>query len=101
MSHHLSGTRKIFIGGTYETIRPKGIEIADRSKIQALGRGDVKIGKLHLSNLLFVTQLGGNLLSVARLIASGYNIHLISAKCTITGMGIYVEGGREGNLYYL
>ena len=64
-SQHLSGTRKIFIEGTYEAIAPKGIEIADRSKIQAVGRGDVKIGKLDLSNMLFVPQLGGNLLSVA------------------------------------
>ena len=94
-SQHLSSTRKLFIEGTYEAITPKGIEIADRSRIQAVGRGDIRIGELHLSNVLFVPQLGGNLLSVARAIDSGYNIQFTSAKCTIAGMGIYVEGGEK------
>lgn len=86
---------------TYEAIVPKGIQFADSSKIQAVGWRDLKIGKLHLSDVLFLPQLGGNLLPVARAIDSGYNIQFTSRKCSIMGMRIYVEREQEGNLYDL
>jgi len=64
-SQHLCGSRRAFLEGTHQEIIPRGIEIADRSKMQAVGLGDVRIGPLHLPNVLLVPQLGANLLSVA------------------------------------
>ena len=100
-SQHLCSSPKAFTKGTYQQIMPRGIEIADRSKIEAVGMGEVVIGQLRLSNVLFVPQIGGNLLSVARIINSGYKVAFTSERCTISKQGICLKGDREGNLYYI
>jgi len=100
-SQHLCASRRAFLEGTYQEIIPRGIEIADQSKMQAVGRGDVSIGPLHLPNVLLVPQLGANMLSVARMIDSGWDVRFTSAICTIAKKGIDLQGEREGNLYYL
>ena len=100
-SQHLCGSKKDFIRGTYKEIIPRGIEIADQSKMQAVGQGDVSMGQLQLSNVLYVPQLGTNLLSVARIIDCGWDVRFTSARCTIAKKEIAFQGEREGNLYYL
>jgi len=100
-SQHLCGNRSAFTAGTYQEITPRAIEIADQSKIQAVGIGIVRLGELELSNVLLVPQLGGNLLSVARMIDSGYEVRFTSAKCAISKSQFVIKGKREGNLYYI
>ena len=100
-SQHLVSSRKAFSQETYREIVPRGIEIADRSRMQAVGKGDVTIGQMHLTDVLLVPQLGGNLLSVAQVLDSGYNVGFTSVKCKISGRAVFLEAKREGNLYYL
>jgi len=100
-SQHLCGSRKDFIQGTYKEIIPRGIEIADQSKMQAVGQGNVSMGQLQLSNVLYVPQLGTNLLSVARIIHCGWDVRFTSARCTIAKKERALQGEREGHLYYL
>jgi len=69
--------------------------------MQAVGRGDVSIGPLHLPNVLLVPQFGANMPSVAPMIDTGWDVRFTSARCTIAKKGIDLQGEREGNLYYL
>jgi len=100
-SQHLCSTRKSFIEGTYREISRRGIEIADGSRIQAIGIGDVSIGQLRLSSVLHVPQVGGNLISIARLIDCGYEVQFAAQSCTISNRQLRIEAIREGNLYYV
>jgi len=54
-----------------------------------------------LSGVLHVPQVGGNLVSVARLIDCGYDVRFESSSCTITNSQLQVKAKRQGNLYYL
>jgi len=75
--------------------------MADGSQIEAVGMGNVSIGNLQLSGVLHVPRAGGNLVSVARLIDSGYQVSFGTKISTITQDDLRVEGERDGNLYYL
>jgi len=100
-SQHLCSNKDSFQEGTYREIRQKAIEIADGSKIAAIGMGNVSIGQLCLSDVLHVPQAGGNLISVGRLIDSGYNVSFGSKMCTISKQALSLKGERQGNLYCL
>jgi len=82
-SQHLCSKKESFVEGTYRGISGKGIEIADGSRIEAVGMGDVSIGQLHLSEVLHVPRAGGNLISVARLIDAGFNVSFGARICII------------------
>lgn len=73
-SQHLCRNRASFLDGTCREIGKKGIEIADGSRIEAIGIGSIGIGKLHLTDVLHDPRVRGNLMSVARLIDCGYNV---------------------------
>jgi len=63
-SQHLCSNQGSFITGTYQAIAPQGIKIADGSRIEAIGRGDISVGQLLLSDVSHVPRVGGNLISV-------------------------------------
>lgn len=67
----MCSTKEIFIEGTYQPFAYLGIDIADGSHIEAVGKGDIQIGELQLTGILDVPPLGGNLVSVGRLIDCG------------------------------
>ena len=100
-SHHLGSKKEAFIEGTYQPIAYRGIEIADGSHIEAIGKGDIQIGELHLTGVLHVPQVGGNLVSVGRLIDCGYQVSFEAKHCMISQDSISLRGKRAGNLYYL
>ena len=100
-SQHLCSTRETLIKGTYYPIAHQCIEIADGSRIKAVGKGDIQIGDLRLIGVLHVPQVGGNLVSVGRLIDCGYEVSFEAKQCTIFQDGISLLGKRAGNLYYL
>jgi len=100
-SQPLCSRKNYFIRGTYREISQRGIEIADRSKIAAVGIGEMSIGQLRFSGVLYVPQVGGNLIWVPRLIDSGYKVTFGTQLCTISNKGIQLTAKREGNLYYL
>jgi len=100
-SQHLCSRKNYFIPGTYREISQRGIEIADGSKITAIGIGKISIRQLRLSGVLYVPQVGENLISVARLIDSGYEVGFGTQLCTISNTEIQLTAQREGNLYYV
>jgi len=100
-SQHHCSTKGYYLPETYREISQKAIEIADGSKIAAVGIGEMSIGHLHLSGVLYVPQVGGNLISIARLIDSGYEVSFGMEACTISNKGIRLIAKHEGNLYYL
>jgi len=61
----------------------------------------MSIGQMRLSSVLYVPQVGGNLISVARLIDSAYEVSFGTQLCTISNKGIQLTAQRERNLYYL
>ena len=100
-SQHLGGRKNYFIPGTYREISQRVIEIANRSKIAAIGICEMSIGQLRLSGVIYVPHVAGNLISVARLIDSGYEVSFGTQLCTISNKRIQLRAQREGNLYYL
>lgn len=100
-SQHLCNSKETFIKGTYQPNSYRGIKIADGSRIEAIGKGDIHIGAPRLTGVLHVLQVGGNLLSVGRLIDCGYGVSFEGKPCTISQDAIRLLGKQEGNLYYL
>jgi len=94
-SQHLSSQGEYFANGTYKEMSGKVIEIADVSQIEAVGMGNVSIGNLQLSGVLHVLRAGGNLVSVAQLIDSGYQVSFGTKISTITQDDLRVEGERD------
>jgi len=100
-SQHLCSRKNYSILGSYREISQRGIEIADGSKIAAVGIGQMSIGQLRLSGVRYVPQVAGNLISVARLIDSGYEVIFGSQQCIMSNKGSQLTAERDGNLYYL
>jgi len=104
-SQHLCGERSQFI--TYQsTSYQRKITIADGSKIDAIGIGDVKLripgGFVMLQKVWHVPEIGGNLLSVSRMIDCGYSVKFKEDQCYVSsGMGKFAIGERQERLYYL
>jgi len=63
--------------------------------------GEVWVGPIRLSGVLHVPRVGGNLISVGRLIDSGFEVSFDAKRCMISQDEIQLQGQREGNLYYL
>jgi len=99
-SQHLCSRKNYFIPGTYREISQRRTEIADGSKVAAVGISKMNIGQLRLSDVLYVPQVGGNLISLARLIDYGYEVRFGTQLCTISNKGIQLTAQREGNLDY-
>ena len=76
-SQHLCGNKNDF--ATYTKIsKDQDITIADGTKIQATGIGDIEIvtkaGSITLTGVWHVPDIGGNLLSLSSIIDAGYDV---------------------------
>jgi len=90
-SQHLCGYRTHF--STHKTISSQqGITIADGTKIQAVGLGEVQIateaGGIPLTGVWHVPDIGGNLLSVSRILDAGYAVEFGPISCIISKVGL-------------
>ena len=104
-SQHLCGDRESFFN--YRTISSEhAITIADGTKIQAKGLGDVVIttgaGSITLTDVWHVPEIGGNLISVSRMVDAGWTVEFGPTTCTIRKNGIRTDiGYRHSRLYHL
>ena len=103
-SQHISAHRERFLN--YQPIRTMNIQIGDGSEIEAIGKGDMELTvgttKITLLDVLHVPEIGGNLLSVAKIVDHGHHVVFSPTGCHISSdQGTQVQGIREGNIYLL
>jgi len=104
-SQHLSHDRMQF--STYKDLSPRqSITIADGSKIDAYGTGDIQVpsatGEITLTEVWHVPNIGSSLISVSRMVDAGYKVEFEQSKCYVSNHGITTQlGYRHGSLYYL
>ena len=104
-SQHLSAQKERFLD--YQPISPLKIEIGDGSEIEAIGKGNITLetetASIVLHNVLYVPDIGTNLLSVAKAADHGHNLVFSPNGCQIQGTRTQarIEGVREGNIYLL
>ena len=104
-SQHLCGDRTQFTSYTNISI-DQAITIADGTKIQAIGSGEVVLateeGTMTLTGVWHVPKIRGTLMSVSRMVDAGYTIEFGPTSCTIGKAGIRTKiGERSGRLYHL
>jgi len=80
--------------------------IADGTKIEARGIGEIVIAtegqSIILRDVWHVPEIGGNLISVSRILDAGYTVEFGPTACTISKAGTQSElGQRHGRLYHL
>ncbi|KAF3667702.1 hypothetical protein FXO37_09904 [Capsicum annuum] len=85
-SNHMSGSKSYF-SSLNEGFRSK-VSFGDCSTVDAMGKGDIKIKDKNgfeeiISNVLYVTALKSNLLSVGQLQEKGYSIFIGKDVCEI------------------
>ena len=104
-SQHLSAQRDRFLD--YQPISPLKIEIGDGSEIEAIGKGNITLEtdktSITLHDVLYVPNIGTNLLSVAKAVDHGHNLVFSPTGCQIQGTRTRarIDGVREGNIYLL
>jgi len=104
-SQHLCGNRNDFI--TYTNIsKVQEITIADGTKIKAKGVGAIEIvtevTSITLTNVWHVHDIGGNLMSVSRMVDAGYTVEFGKSTCSVCKAGVRTLLRRRlGSLYYL
>jgi len=104
-SQYLTQDRTKF--ASYEEVsKDKWITIADGTKLQACGIGDVEIstkpGAICLRNVLYVPTVGTSLISVPRIVDAGFTVEFDESMCFVSKAGVRTElGNRQGSLYYL
>jgi len=90
-SQHLCGNRNTF--STYTNIsKVQEITIADGTKIKANGVGTIEIvsqeSSITLKNVWHVPDIGGNLLSVSRMVDPGYTVEFGQSSCNVRKSGV-------------
>jgi len=104
-SQHLSRDRTQFL--TYKNVgQPKSTTLADCTKIEAHGMGDIEIptcaGIIKLTDVWHVPNIGASLILVARMVDAGYTVEFDQEICFVHKAGVKTElGYRNGSLYYL
>ena len=104
-SHHLCRNRNAF--SSYAKIsKDQAITIADGTKIKASGVWEIIIttaaGNIKLTHVWYVPEIGGNLLSVSRMVDAGYEVAFGTRTCTVSKNGVQtLLGQRFRSLYYL
>ena len=104
-SQHLCGDEQAFFN--YQKVSgEQGITIADGTKIQAKGIGEITVateaGSITLKEVWHVPDIGGNLRSVSRMLEAGYSVEFGPTTCTIRKDGVRTKlGERQGRLYHL
>ena len=104
-SQHYCGDRRAFSCYSYIS-KDQAITIADRKKIKATGIGEIPIptvtGSIKLTNVWHVPGIGGNLLSVSRMVDASYRVEFGARICTVSKNRVRtLLGQRFGSLYYL
>ena len=104
-SQHLCGNRNAFSGFS-DISTEQAITIADGTKIKAKGKGEIDIttgaGSIRLTNVWYVPEIGGNLLSVSRMVDAGFAVEFSATSCTVSKNNVRtLLGYRIGSLYYL
>ena len=82
------------------------IQTGNGSEIEAIGKGDMELTigsiKITLVSVLNVLAIGGNLLSVAKIVDHGHHVVFSPTGCHIScDCGIRVQGIKERNIYIL
>ena len=81
------------------------IQIGNRSEIKAEGIGNIPLetesSHMTLQDVLYVPNIGSNLLSVAKIVDHGHSLLFTPSKCQIQNTEGRVKGVREGNVYVL
>jgi len=104
-SQHLCGDRALFT--TYNIMSEnQEITIADGTKIEAKGIGEIAIAtqgqSIILRDVWHVPEIGGNLMSVSRMVDAGYTVEFGPTACTIRKGRTQSElGQRHRRLYHL
>ena len=105
VSQHLSCHRTQFTS-YWRISKPQSITMADGTKIEAHGIGDIvletKVGVIKLTNVWHVPNIGASLISMARMVDSGFSVEFNRDTCFVMYADIRTElGYRKGSLYYL
>ena len=102
-SQHISAQKDRF--RDYQSISPLKIQIGDGSEIEAVGKGDITLetddASITLTDVLYVPDIGTNLLSVAKATDHGHKLVFSPTGCQIRGSRAQIDGIREGNIYLL
>ena len=104
-SQHLCGNRKAFAGFS-DISTEQAITIADGTKIKAKGKREIDMttgaGSIRLTNVWYVPEIGGNLLSVSQMVDAGYEVEFSATSCTLTKDKVRTLLGHSiGSQYYL
>ena len=102
-SQHISAQRERF--QDYRAISPLMIQIGDGSEIKGEGIGNIPLetesSHVTLRDVLYVPNIGSNLLSVAKIVDHGHSLSFTPSECQIQNTEGRVKGVREGNVYVL
>ena len=104
-SQHLYGNRSAFSGFS-DISTEQAITIVDGIKIKAKGKGEIDItngaGSIRLTNVRYVPEIEGNLLSVSGMVSAGYSLEFSATSCTVSkDKAQSLLGHRIGSLFYL
>lgn len=90
----------------YISIVPTSITIGNGKDITAIGQANISLhtatGTLALAAVLFVPDIGGNLISVSGIVDQGFPVEFTKTVSIVSqGMTARVIGKRQGNIYFL
>jgi len=103
-SRHLTARRELL--HDYISIVPTSITIGNGKDITAIGQGNISLhtatGTISLAAVLFVPDIGSNLISVASIVDQGFQVEFTKTVCIVSqGTTARVIGKRQGNVYFL
>jgi len=103
-SRHLTARRELL--EDYISIIPTSITIGNGNEINAIGQGNIRLqtpsGIISLSGVLYVPDIGSNLISVASIVDQGFQVEFTSTGCSVSKRNTArVIGQREGNMYFV
>ena len=103
-SRHLTAQRDLL--KDYISILPTSITIGNGNDITAEGQGNMTLhtasGLISLSGVLYVPDIGSNLLSVASIVEQGFTVEITKSDCIVSKRNTQrIIGKRQGNIYVL
>jgi len=90
----------------YISIIPTSITIGNGNEINGIGQGNIRLqipsGIISLSGVLYVPDIGSNLISVASIVDQGFQVEFTSTGCSVSKRNTArVIGQWEGNIYFV
>ena len=103
-SRHLTAQQELL--EDYISIVPTSITIGNGKEINAIGQGNINLhtasGIISLSGVLYVPDIGSNLISVASIVDQGFQVEFSRSGCTVSKRNTErLIGKREGNVYFV